>query len=191
MNQENVLRQGGGPKAIAPREALILLLICNHPDLAVEQAEELAALEFANADLDWLIHRQLYAKKIDVLQTLRPNLASTTLTPANQGQPAVGVRGIQWLNAAAFAAPARFTYGNAARTLPGVLGPGLVNFDTMLSKNFRYGERFRLQIRWEMFNAFNTPYFGLPIQDLGAGGFGVISSAGNRRIMQFGAKLYL
>ncbi len=41
----------GGPKAIAPREALILLLICNHPDLAVEQAEELAALEFANADL--------------------------------------------------------------------------------------------------------------------------------------------
>ena len=41
----------GGPKAIAPREALILLLICNHPDLGVEQAEELAALEFANADL--------------------------------------------------------------------------------------------------------------------------------------------
>jgi len=41
----------GGPKAIAPREALILLLICNHPDLAVEQPEELAALEFGNADL--------------------------------------------------------------------------------------------------------------------------------------------
>jgi len=41
----------GGPKAIAPREALILLLICNHPDLAVEQAEELAALEFGNPDL--------------------------------------------------------------------------------------------------------------------------------------------
>lgn len=41
----------GGPKAIAPREALILLLICNHPDLAVEQPEELAALEIGNPDL--------------------------------------------------------------------------------------------------------------------------------------------
>ncbi|MCC0000505.1 MAG: DNA primase [Methylobacteriaceae bacterium] len=44
----------GGPKAIAPREALILLLICNHPDLAVEHPEELAALELANPDLSRL-----------------------------------------------------------------------------------------------------------------------------------------
>jgi hypothetical protein len=126
----------------------------------------------------------------DVAQTLRSNLAGGALGAASQGTPAVGVRGIQWLNAAAFAVPARFTYGNASRTLPGVLSPGLVNFDTMMSKNFRIRERFRLQFRWEMFNAFNTPYFGQPAQDLGGGGFGIISAAGNRRIMQFGTKLY-
>jgi len=41
----------GGPKTIGSREALILLSICNHPDLAVEQAEELAELELDNTDL--------------------------------------------------------------------------------------------------------------------------------------------
>ncbi len=41
----------GGARAVSPREALILLLIFNHPDLAVEQAEELAGLELGNSDL--------------------------------------------------------------------------------------------------------------------------------------------
>jgi len=39
-----------------------------------------------------------------------------------------------WLNPAAFANPAPFTYGNSSRTLPQVLGPGLINFDSLLAK---------------------------------------------------------
>jgi hypothetical protein len=121
---------------------------------------------------------------------LRPNLVSSELTVADKGQPAQGVRGLQWLNAAAFAAPAPFTFGNSSRTLPGVYGPGLVNFDSMAGKNFRFGERWRVQFRWEMFNTFNTPQFGLPNTALGGGSFGVITAAGSKRIMQAGLKVY-
>ncbi|MDE2363815.1 MAG: DNA primase [Hyphomicrobiales bacterium] len=41
----------GGARAISPREALILLLAVNHPSLAAEEAEALAAAEIGNMDL--------------------------------------------------------------------------------------------------------------------------------------------
>jgi hypothetical protein len=125
----------------------------------------------------------------DVSASLRPDLLRDP-NLSNQGEPAVGVRGIQWLDVAAFATPARFTFGTASRTLPGVLGPGLVNFDSMLAKNFVFRERWRAQFRWELFNTLNTPYFGLPTASLGGGNFGIVTSASSRRIMQFALKLY-
>jgi hypothetical protein len=125
----------------------------------------------------------------DSLASLRPDLLRDP-NSSSQGEPAVGVRGLQWLDPSAFANPARFTYGNAARTLPGVTGPGMVTFDSMVAKNFHIAERWRIQFRWETFNTFNTPTFALPAQDFGGGNFGVVTSAGGRRIMQFGMKLY-
>jgi hypothetical protein len=129
--------------------------------------------------------------------TLRPNLIGDPESP-NQGQPAVGVRGLQWFDPAAFAVPGRYTYGNAARTIPGLLTPGIVNFDIMIGKNFRFKERYRAQFRWEMLDAFNTPAFDnigrwpSPSQAVGAGNFGLVTQANalSRRIMQFGLKLY-
>jgi hypothetical protein len=121
--------------------------------------------------------------------TLRPNI-SGDLNSANQGVPAVGVRGIQWLDPSAFSSPPLYTFGNASRTLPGVLRPGLINFDTMLAKNFSIRERARAQFRWETFNTTNTPYWGLPATTIGGGNLGVITSAASRRIMQFGLKIY-
>jgi hypothetical protein len=102
----------------------------------------------------------------------------------------VGARGIQWFNTAAFTIPAKYTYGNAARTIPGIFGPGLVNFDMMLGKNFYFLERYRAQFRWEAFNFSNTPAWGQPNTTLGTGTFGAVTSAGGRRIMQFSVKLY-
>ena len=61
----------------------------------------------------------------DPAQTLRPNLVGDPNSP-NKWQPAVGIRGIQYLNPAAFANPASFTYGNQSRTLPGISGPGMI-----------------------------------------------------------------
>ena len=77
-----------------------------------------------------------------------------------------------------------------SRTLPGVYGPGSVEFDLMLAKNFRFKERWRFQFRWEMFNFTNTPRFSQPSQTVGSTDFGWVTSAGARRIMQFGLKLY-
>src|SRR5207249_7626449 len=99
-----------------------------------------------------------------------------------------GIRGIQWFNPAAFAIPGRFTYGSASRTLPGIYGPGLVNFDSMLAKTFVIRERWRAQFRWEALNMTNTPAWGQPSTVLGNANFGVVASAGSRRIMQFGLK---
>ena len=122
---------------------------------------------------------------------LRPDLVSSQLYSQNKGEALTnGDKGLAWLNPDAFADPADFTHGNASRTLPGVLGPGRISFDAMVAKNVRWGEDVRLQFRWEMFNALNTPQFGLPNQNFGRSAFGQVGGAGGRRIMQFGLKLY-
>jgi hypothetical protein len=122
-------------------------------------------------------------------KSLRADIVGSVNLPAGkQGTPASGQRGIQWFNPAAFAAPARFTYGNAARTV--MLGPGRVNFDSAISKNFQMTERFRLQFRWETFNSFNTPVFGVPGSDLGGASFGIAGAGASDREMQFALKLY-
>jgi hypothetical protein len=105
-----------------------------------------------------------------------------------KGTPAIGQRGIQWFNTSGFGFPAKYTHGNSARTI--LLGPGRVRFDTAVSKSWRIEERFRLQFRWEAFNAFNTPAFNLPGNGLGGGGFGVAGAGASDRQMQFALKLY-
>jgi len=75
-----------------------------------------------------------------------------------------------------------------------VRGPGLVNIDFAVFKNFDVSESKRLQFRAEMFNLFNRANFGLP--GLGysgtptGGGFGSIRTANPARIIQFGLKFY-
>ena len=120
---------------------------------------------------------------------LRPNIVGDIRLPSSQkGTPAVGQRGIQWFNTEAFAPPPMFTHGNAARTV--MLGPGTINFDTAVMKNVRVRERYRVQFRWELFNAFNTPTFGPPGSGLGGGGFGISGAGASDREMQFALKLY-
>jgi len=123
-------------------------------------------------------------------KNLRPDILSDPNAGVRRGAPAEGQRGIYWFNPASFQVPARFTHGNVSRTVPRVFGPGSVNFDSLVAKNFRAGERWRVQYRWETFNTFNTPEFNLPNQTLLGGGFGLVTGAGGRRIMQMGLKLY-
>ncbi len=51
-------------------------------------------------------------------------------------------------------------YGNAGHSF--LDSPGQRNLDLSLYKNIPIGDRFKLQFRSELFNAFNTPYFGEP-----------------------------
>ena len=69
-----------------------------------------------------------------------------------------------------------------------IRGPGLVNLDFNLAKDFTITERWKAQFRSEFFNAFNHANFGVPGVTAGAG-FGQIVSAAEGRIIQFALKL--
>jgi hypothetical protein len=93
----------------------------------------------------------------------------------------------RWFDTSAFTTPALFTYGNAGRNI--LFGPGRVNFDFSLFKEFRIQQGFRLQFRTEFFNVLNTPQFDLPNASIGAGNAGTITSiVGTPRQIQFGLK---
>jgi hypothetical protein len=89
----------------------------------------------------------------------------------------------EWFNTAAFAVPAYGYFGNAA---PGsILGPGLVDFDMALYKDFHLTERDIIQFRAEAFNIFNHTNFSGVSTTVGAGNYGQVTSALDPRIMEF------
>ena len=84
--------------------------------------------------------------------------------------------------------PAQYTFGNAGRNL--LRGPGRVNLDWSLFKDFAASERVRLQYRAEFFNLFNTPQFDLPNSSIGNPAAGRITSTiGPNRQIQMGLRL--
>jgi hypothetical protein len=94
----------------------------------------------------------------------------------------------RWFDTSAFVTPAQFTYGNAGRNI--LYGPGRVNFDFSVFKEFRIKNRTRLQFRTEIFNAFNTAQFDLPNAAIGAANAGTITAiVGTPRQIQFGLKV--
>ena len=73
----------------------------------------------------------------------------------------------QWLNnyfnIGAFAYNAPGTFGDSGRNI--IEGPGWNNWDINLAKNFPFRERYNVEFRWEMFNAFNRTEFQNPGND--------------------------
>ncbi len=65
-----------------------------------------------------------------------------------------------YFNPAAFVARHDGTYGNSARDL--IYGPPGFNTDASLMKNWTIMERYQLQFRFELFNAFNHPIMSNP-----------------------------
>jgi Carboxypeptidase regulatory-like domain/TonB-dependent Receptor Plug Domain len=104
----------------------------------------------------------------------------------------------EFFNTAAFS-PASGAFGNEA---PGsLLGPGFQLWDTSLHKNFDFGERARLQLRFESFNTFNhgspnavnTSCVGSSADPLsctaGNPAFGTVTGYHDPRTLQLGAKI--
>ena len=86
--------------------------------------------------------------------TERPDLVrGVTLTPPG------GRRIAEWINPAAFAAPAGH-FGTAPRDL--FSGPGTWQIDLATDKTFTLTERSQLQFRSEFYNIFNHPQLGQP-----------------------------
>lgn len=81
----------------------------------------------------------------------------------------------QWFDTSCFKDPEEpYTFGDAKQGA--VRGPGLVNFDLSLAKDFQFAERHRVEFRGEFFNAFNNPHFSNPNTSRSSGNFGRITS---------------
>jgi len=100
-----------------------------------------------------------------------------------------------WFNLAAFAVPAKGTWGNAGRFIG--RGPGLWEADLALAKRTPIRERANLIFRAEVFNMFNHPIFANPAANISSSTFGKITSilntgaigTGTPRRMQFMLRL--
>jgi hypothetical protein len=92
-----------------------------------------------------------------------------------------------------FVNPAPFRFGNLARALPDVLGPGLHDWSISALKATHLGEKLRFELRGEAFNVWNHPAFTNPGTSFGTASFGRINDMANRanpaRQIQLGAKL--
>jgi hypothetical protein len=100
-----------------------------------------------------------------------------------------------WFNPAAFGPPPvnpvtgiATRFGDASRN--SLRGPGLFTADWGLDKNFRLTERFKLQFRWEVFNAFNRANLQNPDNNINDAKAGLITDiASPMRNQQLGLRL--
>ena len=71
-----------------------------------------------------------------------------------------------WFNPAAFAVPAKGTWGNLGRNV--ARGPGFWEVDSALEKITPIGQKTHLKFRVEAFNLFNRPIFANPAANISA-----------------------
>jgi hypothetical protein len=115
--------------------------------------------------------------------------ADVTGPPLNVQQGSKGQWLAHYFNPAAFQCNGVGTFGTSGRNI--IYGPGANNADLGISKNFPFKERYRVQFRWEMFNAFNRAWFSNPGNNPTSGSYTQITGLKNsQRIMQGALKLY-
>lgn len=114
----------------------------------------------------------------------RPDVVpGVSLTPPD------GQRPDQWFNPAAFTRAAAGTFGNAGRNI--VIGPGQVNVDLSLFKDFLVRENTRVQFRAEAFNLPNHANFRTSSMQnrFDRAGAGSLTAANPSRQLQFALKV--
>lgn len=96
----------------------------------------------------------------------------------------------RWFDVAAFprVPTGSFRFGNAGRNI--LDGPGLLDMNMSLFKNFAIRETVRMQFRWEVFNAMNHANLSLPNVFVDAPNGGTITDANAGRSMQLGLRLW-
>ena len=125
----------------------------------------------------------------------RPNL----LPGCNKSTAGQGTyRLSRWFNAACFAAPADFTFGNEPRVDATLRADGVNNFDFAVFKKILFGAEGRagIESRVEFFNLFNRTQFGPPNTTCctaNNANFGFVTSTApgtNPRLIQFAFKVF-
>lgn len=105
---------------------------------------------------------------------VRPNLVGNPVLPSGQRTAA------EWFETAAFQQNPAYTFGDAPRTFGS--GPGTIQVDASLLKNFFLGETSNLQFRAEALNVLNHPNWANPNMSFASGSttFGTVTG------LQFG-----
>jgi hypothetical protein len=140
--------------------------------------------------------------KLGVLQTMESGPPFTVVMAANTTNafsagplrpnvlrdPALSGRSVaRWFDTTAFAAPAPFTFGNAPRD--GLRAAPLFTTDVTVERAIRVTERWRAEVRAEIYNLLNHANFDIPGRTVGAADFGVVSTARAARYMQLALRL--
>jgi hypothetical protein len=95
---------------------------------------------------------------------------------------------LHWFNIAAFAYPAKYTYGNSGRSI--LRGPAAATQSLSLFKNLQLkGDSLKVQYRADLLNAFNHPLLNNPGTTFDTAAFGQINSAGGNRTIQMAIKV--
>jgi outer membrane receptor protein involved in Fe transport len=116
----------------------------------------------------------------------RPNWTGQS----GEGDGRVASRVNNYFDPLVYTAPQPYTFGNTPRFMASLRGPGTLNFDVSVFKNFPIVERLTLQFRAEAFNVANRAEFGLPNTSIGSPAAGVITNQANPpRDIQFALKL--
>ena len=118
---------------------------------------------------------------MDGINNDRPNLAGNYHVSGNRAQKIQ-----QWFNPAAFQAAAAGQDGNVGRD--SLVGPGFWNTDISFFRAFPIYEEHKLQLRAELFDAFNHGNLNNPVSDLKNPIVGHITSAAAARVVQFGLR---
>ena len=118
-------------------------------------------------------------QRIDLTQPLPAGVTITSIRGASAIDQAPFAGQVFFLN------PAGST-GNLPRNF--INGPKYINVDIGLSKNIRFTESIRLQLRGEAFNVFNRANFFVGDFNVSSTSFGRITANYAPRIIQFGAR---
>lgn len=127
----------------------------------------------------------------------RPNLvpgAPILISPSRDEFRATngmtGEPGDFYLNKAAFAQPAPYTFGTLGPVLPNIRTFGSISEDlSIMKRNYFWGESRWVEFRADLLNAFNRHNLGAPNTDLTSVNFGKITGRGGARLLQFGFRL--
>jgi len=121
------------------------------------------------------------------------NLDGTNNDRANLiGNPSLASRSpLEWFNVSAFARNPVVTGapvdGNAARNM--LDQPGFKTVDMAIFREFKFRERYGMEVRAEATNTLNMVNLNAPNSTVGSSTFGQISSAGTMRQLQLGLRL--
>jgi hypothetical protein len=196
-NDQNNPRGSYGPDDFSRPHRVVLSFIYDPPALAEGPRWSRAALSHWQLSGVSVMQSGLPITPIDsTAGSVYGNLVGFTRAectgenPASTGSLTSRLTG--YFNPGAFSAPPAIGDGTGFGNCGvGILrGPSQLNLDLGIQRTFAVTERNRIELRGEIFNLTNTPKFGPPDNDHGAGpAFGVISSTvGNPRIVQFALK---